>query len=198
MEKEERIKSLSMFYPKTKSGILSDYPELRKIDVFQRLSPVEILFVWYFACKSSPFMHEDDAEERMKLAINESFGKKAPEVMGAFVAGRYSEKIRSAILEMQKFEIGPRIRAKLMIEKIMKNYEELIDIDVDTEFKDKDQEEDWTKKKAYIDSCAKISSVIPMLITQSEGSFGLTEKEAGKEVTINSDDLIEKFHQTQP
>lgn len=196
MERSEKeMKNLSMFYPKTKKGILSDYPELKKIGVFEKINKNEMLFVWYFACQSSPFHDEEDPKIRCERSVIEAFGpERSKQVMGAYSAGNYSERVRLAISEMQKFQIGPRIRAKMMVEKIMSNYEQLIDIDTKTAFKDKDHEEDWTKKKAYIDSCAKISSTLPTLITQSEGGFGVTEKEDGQVISLDSSNLIDKFH----
>lgn len=192
-------KTYSMFYPKTKAGILVDYPELKKHEIFTKINKFELLFAWYFACKASPFDYEEDVREKTILALRESFGdKKAVKLKETFLAGNFSEKLRAAIVEMRKFQIGPRIRAKIMTEKIMSNYEKLIDIDVDTEFKGKEGEgEDWTKKKAYIDSCAKISLTIPMLINQAEGGFGVTEIEEGETVEIEAQDLIDIFHESQ-
>jgi len=198
MIKTEDTKKLSMFYPKSKQGLLNDYPELKKIDVFKKVNKSELLFVWFYACKASPFAGEELDRVRIEKSVLEAFGQRtADKLRGSYIAGNYSEKIRNAINEMRKFEFGPRVRAKMMIEKIMGNYESLVDIDPETEFKDKDQEEDWTKKKAYIDSCAKISSVLPTLINQAEGGFGITEKEGGDEVVIDNDDLMDEFHENQ-
>lgn len=192
------IRKLSMFYPKTKQGLLHDYPELKKIELFRKLSKYELLFVWYMGCESSPFARESNDRVKIENSLIEAYGERKAETMkGAFIAGNYKEDIRHGINIMRNFEIGPRIRAKMMVEKIMGNYEELIDIDTETEFKDKDQEEDWTKKKAYIDSCAKISQTLPTLISQAEGSFGIVEKEDGEEIELNSDDLIDEFHENQ-
>ena len=192
------IQKLSMFYPKTKKGLIVDYPELSNYEVFKSLSKYELLFVWYFACKSSPFIREEDPKIRAERSILESFGQNAKaDIRSRYMSSNFPEKIRVAVAEMQKFEIGPRIRAKMMVEKIMTNYSELVDIDVKTEFKDKDQEEDWTKKKAYIDSCAKISSALPTLIVQSEGTFGITQKDDGETVEIEASSIIDAFHDAE-
>lgn len=191
------IEKLSMFYPKTRKGLKDDYPELSKIEAFKTLNKNDLLFVWYYACKASPFYREEELSIRAKKSVIESYGEIAGEKMcRAYSAGNFPEKIRIAIPEMGKFQIGPRIKAKLMVEKIMNNYSELIDINVETEFKDKEGEEDWTKKKAYIDSCAKISAALPTLIIQSEGSFGVTEKDDGETIEVEPSSIVDKFHES--
>jgi len=191
-------KEYSMFYPKSKLGLKSDYPELASNPIFESLSNNEMLYVWYYACKASPFSKEDDLRLRADKSVMEAFGpNKGPQVRTAYLAGNYSEKVRAAIIEMTKFQIGPRIRAKLMIEKIIGNYEELIDINTKSEFINKDGDVDWTKKKAYIDACATVSKNLGNLINQAEGSFGVQEKEEGDVIEIDSQDLIDSFHETQ-
>jgi len=196
MSKEPTDKKLSMFYPRTKNGLLSDYPELKKVDIFTKVNKFELLFAWYFACKASPFMYEEDDRKRTELALIESHGKNADALKSTYSAGNYPEKLRIAIGEMRRFEIGPRIRAKMMTEKIMQNYELLVDVNIKTEFLNKDSEVDWTKKKAYIDACAVISRNMSTLINQAEGGFGITEKEDGDFIELNAEDLIEQFHDT--
>lgn len=193
----EYVKRLSMFYPETKKGILLDYPELAKRDAFRNLSRSEALFVWYYACKASPFKYEEDDKEKIELSLEQSFGKKADAVRNTYIAGNFSEKVKTAIAEMRTFEIGPRIRSKMMIEKIMSNYEKLVDVNVSMDFLNKDGETDWTKKKAYIDSCSTISKTLPALISQSEGGFGISEKEDADILEISSSELIESFHKQQ-
>jgi len=197
MTKEE-IRKLSMFYPKTKRGLLVDYPELEKIDVFRSMNKQELLFAWYFGCRSSPFEREEDIKIKVEKCLVESYGERLSETLkGKYIAGNFPDKLREGIAQMQKFQIGPRVRSKMMVEKIMSNYAKLIEIDVKTEFLNKDKEEDWTKKKAYIDSCAKISATLPILINQSEGGFGIIEKEDGEVIELESENLIDEFHATE-
>jgi len=194
MSKQPPNKQFSMFYPRTKNGLLSDYPELKRVEIFTKLNRFDLLFAWYFACKASPFAYEESDKIRTELSLVETYGKKADELRGAFMAGNFDDKLRVGIVEMRRFEIGPRIRAKMMTEKIMENYEKLIDVNLKSEFLNKDGEVDWTKKKAYIDACSTISKSIPLLINQAEGGFGISEKEEGDFIEINAEDLIEQFH----
>ena len=117
------IRRLSMFYPKTRKGLSVDYPELSKVAAFKNLNKHQLLFVWYYACKASPFYREEDYSVKAEQSLIESHGVKAAEgLMGKFKSGSFPEVIRVAIAEMSKFEVGPRIQAKLMVEKIMNNY----------------------------------------------------------------------------
>lgn len=192
------IEKLSMFYPKTTKGLVIDYPEIASNPVLKALNKNDLLFVWYYACRASPFVKEDNNSVKIENAAKEAYGRTINEgLLQKLLAGNFSDKMRHAIVEMEKFQVGPRIRAKMMVEKIMGNYSTLVDIDPKTDFQDKDGEEDWTKKKAYIDSCAKISSALPLLISQSEGGFGMIETEPGEAIDINPHDIIDAFHDTE-
>ena len=195
---EDLDKKYSMFYPKSKHGLLLDYPELAKNETFKNLGKEDLLFVWYMACKSSPFSKEENPRILREKSMNESYSHNAlNRVREKYLAGDFPEKIRYAIQEMRKFEVGPRVRAKKMVETILGNYEKLIDIDTKTEFITDKGDVDWSKKKAYIDACKTVSSNLPTLISQAEGGFSLSEAEEGKEIEINSEDLVDKFHQTE-
>lgn len=196
---EDLDKKYSMFYPKSKNSLLMDYPELAKIETFKNLNPGDILFVWYMGCKSSPFANEDNERVKIEKSLVESYSDSmASKFREKYIAGNFPEKVRLAIHEMRKFEVGPRVRAKKMVETIMGNYEKLIDVNINgNEFTNKDGEVDWSKKKAYIDSCKTVSTALPTLISQAEGGFSLSEAEDGKEIEISSEDLVDTFHQTQ-
>ena len=195
-KKIDSIKNFSMFYPRTKNGLLYDYPELRKIESFEKLNRTEMLFVWFYACKASPFSYEEDEKVKIEEALKASYGRSYRGVFSKYVVGDFPEKTRAAIADMRKFEVGPRVKAKMMVEKIMQNYEEIIDVDVRAEFINKDGDVDWTKKKAYVDACATIATKLPMLIGQAEGSFGISVKEEGdtSEEEIVFDDIVDDIN----
>ena len=195
---EELEKKYSMFYPKTKSSLLMDYPELAKIEIFKKLGKEDMLFVWYMGCKSSPFYNEEIPRKKREKCMTEAYSHQALQRnKEKFLAGDFPEKIRLAIHEMTRFEVGPRMRAKKMVETIMGNYEGLIDIDIKKEFITEKGEVDWSKKKAYIDACSTVSRALPTLISQAEGGFSLSETEDGKEIDLSSEDLVDKFHHNE-
>jgi len=80
----------------------------------------------------------------------------------------------------------------------------MVDVNVEKDFitirtigKGEDKEEikevDWSGKKSYIDSMAKISETIPSLIDQIEKGFGIAETKKGEEKMGSKS--IDKFHQ---
>lgn len=171
-------RKFSLFYPNTTGDIFKDYPHLRKEESFERLNRSEMMFVWYFACKSSPFVRTEDEQHRAKKSAHVAFGQKGiPEAVAKLTSLDFPEKIRAAIDRMSEYEPGPRIRAKMMIEKALTNFEALIDIDVtdDENFKNKDGEVDMGKKNSYTTLTINITKALPVLIQQAERGFDVTE-----------------------
>lgn len=175
----------SLFYPKSRREIVYDYPELIKYDEFKRLDGPDIVFVWYYACKASPYYHIDDETERIKACLDKAYpeqeGKKKN--WDRFFGG-FEEKIRNACHKMESFEPSARMRMKKMTEKMFENVEDVLKIDkedVNQEFKDKDGNVDWTKKKAYLDSVAKANETFPKMLKNLENQFGVIEDEQDEE-----------------
>jgi hypothetical protein len=198
----------SVFMPKSQRGLIIDYPELKGYTSFRALSNLEMLFVWYFACESSPYYKVSSDRERVQKALDVSYNRdpRSKKIFGKaeqdYLSGNFPGKISSAIEDMKKFRVGPRIRAKMMAEKIMDNYEKILDIDASNtaHFQNKDGEVDFTKKKAYVDTAAKALEVLPSLIKQIEHNFGLSEDKKGGEVktsAIEGRSLIDEFHEKE-
>lgn len=194
----------SIFKPKSSRGIFTDYPELRKMG-FSKLNNEEMLFVWYYACESSPFVNIDSDRNRVQRAIDESYHKKG-DIRGIskvqeseMLGGKFTSKISAAITEMKKFKVGPRARANMIIEKGFKNMETILDIDASdaSMFLNKDDEVDFSKKKAYIDSLAKASDLMPKLIDQLEGRFSLTDDKGDGDTTFDGESLLDTFHENE-
>lgn len=196
MDKKRDINN-SLFAPKSKRGLLIDYPELKKHEDLKKLrDPKDLLFVWYFASKSSPFYDIEKPEERAKQCIKHVYGEDiAHHKAENFISGNFDDKIGTAIALMASFNPGPRIRAKKMVEKILSNYEKLIDIDAsnDEEFLGKDEKVDWSKKKAYVDTCATVSASLPRLISQTEAGFGIADESGDQDML--SGELLDDFHE---
>jgi len=190
----------SMFYPNSKRELHKEFPELLDIPGFKSLNRSEQLFVWYLGCKASPYYDMDDINERVKKCVEEAFGNQIqPDVKKRYLAGNISDKLKTAVKYMTNFELSVRVRSKKMIEKILSNYETLVNVDVKTgtEFKNKDGEVDWTKKKAYIDSMKVVSQNLPTLIKQAEGSFGITEEETQIQPEFGDGEILTDFFENQ-
>ena len=193
------ISEYSLFKPKSSRGLKHDYPEFTNIEEFKSLNTADLLFVWYYSCEVSPLVKEFPSDsKRVKKAMKVAYANKPLDhaKQAKFEALKFTDKIKSAIDKMSSFRVGPRIRAKLMMEKVMKTYEDIVDVDVEQYFKNKDGEVDFTKKKAYVDATATISKNMPTLISQLESGFGVSEEKTSDGIMVGGESLLETFHES--
>lgn len=178
----------SVFAPKGKRSLISDYPELGEKDEFRVLHKNELLFVWYFACKVSPLYEIEPVPERINQAIKMSFGHMPEEQKQKYLKGAFPEKVKIAIREMERYIPSWRIRAKKMLDKSFDNLEALIDIDVndDSQFKNASGEIDWSKKKAYAETVGKVQEMLPEMIAKAESGFGAVKTNKNDQDSGNS------------
>ena len=132
MSKQEDTKiKYSMFRPKSKRGLLADYPELKDYFDTGGLNRSEMLFVWYYGCRVSPLFDLEDDRTKIEQCLDASFGYKITnEDREKWMSGGIPHKILEAIESMQKFQPGPRVRAMLMTERMLNNIEEIININL--------------------------------------------------------------------
>lgn len=194
----------SVFMPKSSRSIFVDYPELRKIKAFSSLNNDEMLFVWYYACESSPFFKIASDRDRVRKALENSFLKSGRSRISVsdeeqFLAGKFSAKITTAIEEMHRFKVGPRVRAMMMIEKGMTNLESILMIDASNaaHFMNKDGEVDFSKKKAYVDTLAKAQDIMPNMIKQLEGRYNVSEDKKGDDSDFDGESVIDNYHDNE-
>jgi hypothetical protein len=163
-----------------KSG-LSDsfknrFPEVGLRDEFQKLSDSEIAFIWYIACRTSPlFKKHGTIAERIAPAARNVFGGEATwgsEIKnivakkGTFFPARYTD----AIVLMNSFDVGLRLRAHFMNISRFNTYESMTildDDDIEAIMVDPD-----TAKK-YVDLQGDIAKQMPELIKSIEYGYGL-------------------------
>ena len=186
----------SIFKPKTSRGIFTDYPELRRVDAFSKLNDEEMLFVWYYACESSPYYETESDRERVSKSLSNSFKKVSEKDKEDMMGGKFSSKMASAISEMKKYKVGPRARANKIIEKGFKNMETILNIDAGdaSMFLNKDDEVDFAKKRAYVDTLAKATDLMPKLIEQLEGRYSLHE-DKDENSTFEGSSFIDSYHE---
>lgn len=186
----------SVFKPRSSRSMFVDYPELRKFRAFDGLREDDILFVWFFACESSPLntakkdlTHQEKVEKAVKLSYNrrEGMSKITKIEVGNMIDERFPPKISAAIEQMEKFRVGPRIRAKQMTENAFNNLEKILNIDVS-------EEEDMTKQKAYVDIVEKGLKIMPKIVESIEGGYRLTEEKEDEELSIEGISPIDSYH----
>jgi hypothetical protein len=152
------------------------YPELKANKKFEDIPNDEFLFVWYYACLSSPIDPGLPDAIRARTAAAEAL--KDHDKKRKFSSLEFPEKIKEAIEEMKKYNPDVRMLAKRIIQTTFNNLEKLTNVDTDS-FTYEDAEgkkrTDWTGRKQYVDSVAKISETLPSLIAQMEHGFGIVE-----------------------
>jgi hypothetical protein len=187
---------ISLFVPKNDKDLRRQYPELSEVPEFKALSSSEMMFVWWYANITSPLnATEIDDKEKAIQAYEKSFKKTTDKV--AYENLNFPERVRVAIERMIRFSPGARTRAKSIVEEMMKNFEDMVKVDMN-EFKVADKEGnisiDWTGRNSYVNSCAKISDTLPRLISQMEEGFGVVNQKGEELKGIKA---IDKFHSTK-
>jgi hypothetical protein len=181
--KNHFLNKYSLFAPRTSNGLKNDYPELRKNIHFEKLTKAEMLFVWYFSCEASPFANIDDDRVRAKRSIEIAYLKDGRLDIGSRVKSSmenldFKEYIPPAIHSMQEYKMGPRVREKRMVDRILSNFEAISDMDVTgVDFQDEAGGTDFDKQKKYVDSCKSIISTLPSLNKMAEGNSGLRDND---------------------
>ena len=203
-DKDFKVSEYSIFTPKSTRALYVDYPELRQYQQFKDLRSHEMLFVWYYACEASPFYHISDDFVRAKKAAEKSCytgGKisiSGPEYQN-LINLRFPPKVERAIPIMQKYKIGPRIRAKMLYEKAFDNIQKILDVDAkdESQFLNKDAEVDWAKKKAFVDTISSATKNIPELVRQLEENFSVSSKaeEESDDEGIDGMSFADEFHE---
>lgn len=203
-EREITVSKFSVFAPRSARTLYEDYPELKEYnDVFKALSTNDLLFVWYYANETSPLYNilnpYKRADECIKLTYSKGLKKIEPSFKEALLNAKFPDNMKRAIDVMSKFRVGPRLRAKIVAEKIFENLERILDIDAsdDTNFTNKEGDVDWAKKKAYMDTSAKAIDIMPTLIKQIESSFSVTDKKKTDNSDEGDDDqsYMDTFHE---
>jgi hypothetical protein len=98
---------------------------------------------------------------------------------------------------MKTYKLGPRVRAKKMVDNILNNFEKIIKMDIDSEEFKKEGEKDFDKIKKYVDSATNIAKNIPDLISMSESGFAVAKR--GEEMSDSEVEgggsLIDQWHE---
>lgn len=196
--KANMMKYVSIFHPKGKTRIVYDYPELQQFDSLKSLSNSnDFVFVWYYACKASPYYESKNQVSKVQCCIKKAYGKKLTEgKRNQLISGDFPEDIRKAIRDVESFEPGARIRAKIMAEETLAKLEAIVMEDVSpSDFLKDDGTIDYTAKKAYAATLISINKDIPELISQIERGYGTSfiDKADIKQDLEDSTNLMDDF-----
>ena len=163
-----------LFRP-TDQDMKIEYPELAKEPAFDKLNTNELMFVWYYANRTSSYFTVKTGEiPKVKACIRKAYSGvgnrlKEPEYR-KYLEGNFPEKIKDAIVVMNEYNPSARVRARIAIENIFNNLVESLELDDGMR---KAMESDIDEKKKYIDLSMKVSDSLPKVIEQLEEGYGI-------------------------
>ena len=193
-----------LFAPKSRRGLRVDYPELAEYEEFKNIRAKELLFVWYYACKSSPFFNLDirkrDLIQKCVDVCDLLFDDEARKEK--FLSGNFPEKIQSANKQMEIFEPAARIEAKQMAIKMIADIKSMVSLPLDENgvhpsFLDKSGELDLAKKNAHMNMVFKANDRLGDMIRTAEKGFGVTERKKtiiDKNREASGETFAESYH----
>lgn len=166
------------------------YPELERTDEFSRLSPKQLIFVWWYANATSDLvLYVNDEYDRVKEALIKSGYTPSKTEREAMLDLRFNSDIAVAIKKMSNYDPGARFKAFLMIKKIYDQYQSIIDMGIsafEVEMTTGKGDDKVTTKetdyKKYVDVTSKIAEAMPGLLAKMEEGFAI--------VTISGDEMI--------
>jgi hypothetical protein len=185
-----------LFAPINSRDLRKDHPELLSYDEFakDKIESKELLFVYYYCS----FFSNLTGRKRIVDAFHKAFGVAAAEKDRVkYYDGNYPPNVRLTIARWEKFSVPARIMAKITVEKMFENIQNMVDVNISTDFVDKEGEINFQKKKAYVDTCSTIIDVLPKLIDMEERGFGITENATAKEERKAGNSYLSKFHQLE-
>lgn len=206
-----------LFAPKSARGLRVDYPELSKYEELRSIMQKELLFVWYYACKSSPLfnfdgpqkVHIEKCMKAAKLVIDD------PAKKAKFMAGNFPAKVQAAIEVMYNFEPAARIVAKLEALKDIEDLKRMTSLELDKDgnhpqfyekgYKPPEDPEpghepdiDMEKKNKYMSMILKKNEKLGDMINKAEQGWGVVKSDKTM-IDKNKDDtgvsFAESFHE---
>lgn len=161
------------------------YPELEKTAEFEPLTGAELMFVWYYANATSPFI-EMKEEGRVIEALSSSGFK--PIDKEKFLDIQFGERLEDAIIKMRSFIPGARYFGWKSIKNTYQNYLEILDKKAEEFVKTTGSGENVVTEidyGTYANISTKLSAALPGLVAQLEEGFGVTltaseEEEEGR------------------
>jgi len=185
-------KDYVVFAPKGERDLRRDYPELWEYPALTKLAnPSEILFVWWYSCRSSPVIDFPD-EKRFRLAVEKSFkGARAEEVKARYApsgqAPLLPEEWKAAVKIMNGFNpfmrIGMAVDNLYLLEQCQRQIR---------------QEQNGTQsdREGYLKTAALARKLQADILKDIEkGNHGVDER---KNTTLeNLEDISSAFHKQQ-
>lgn len=130
---EMRDKHLVLFVPTTSRGLKHDYPELgdaNRSPEFVGIGKSDMLFIWSWACVSSPFCEIEDRPTKLRLCCKYAYPIDKVEQKQMEYALLFPESIANGIAKMGRYNLVARIEEYLAIRIARNNYKMVLSQDI--------------------------------------------------------------------
>lgn len=179
-----------LFEPKV-ADMRHTYPELKGISEFERLNSSELKMCWMIGSPTSPLRRklpsEKDKPKRIKFAVESSFQEEYIESNKKVKNFRDGKEIpqdyKAAIQRFASFDVSFRLRSRFLALEVMSNLESMLLID-----KEELQDYSADEYKSYATVAKQALELLPKLMAEVEGAFGLTIIESKSDDDLNFDD----------
>lgn len=163
----------SLWHPTSKGDLLLDYPDLRDVKEFMDVgNPSKMLFVWFYACKTSRARELHDDTLRIKYALRAAWGPKPPkDIQEAFVNKKWGAVMQKAIDQMRTYEPEPRMKMKLICSQNLERVKQMLESNKDN------KPSDWKETENYFSAIKQGVLLIQQLQPHTEfAALGVVEK----------------------
>lgn len=189
---ERMVERRYLLFAPDKSGrdLRSQYPELFEYPEFKShaIKPYDVLFVWWYACASSPIFDQPDAE-RLEEAVYMSYpSNQMKEAKIGEFRTKMPDNIMAAINRMRSFNQSARIETYIQTKIVRENCTAMLAADVSK--MSPDDKEAWAKRAPGL---YKLMEETTRAIER--GAFGVTVHEDTN--LDEADGTLRAFRQTR-
>jgi hypothetical protein len=201
------MEKYSMFQPKDRRKLTSQYPELKENRDLEELTSGDLKFCWNLGCETSDlydmYGNEKTRQKAIETAIDRSY-KKIDAKRVAEINKAMPRDLEKGIEAFVKYNVSIRVRSQKMLSKIIDNMESAIDVDMKgPEFIEVDKEGqptgriDFDARKKYTDMAISIVKNMGDFIAQSESGFAThIVKEEDNAIIEEGMSMTDFFHES--
>ncbi len=126
-------KDYVLFAPKSTRGLKYDYPELDNKDrspEFVGIGNYDMLFIWAWACASSPFLSIGSRETKLRLCCTYAYPMEHVQRKIKDYAIRFTEEVNRGVERMMRYNLQARVEEYVAIKIARDNYKHILAKDI--------------------------------------------------------------------
>lgn len=181
-------KDYVLFAPKSKRGLKFDYPELADKDKspeFVGVRENDMLFVWAWACASSPFVSIEPREKKMELCCRYAYPIEQWERKCKDYELHFPDDVSRALEKMAKYNVAARVEEYVALKIARDNYKHILAQDIS-------KAAGWQQKE-WADLSIIATKGLAVQRDRAEG-FSLGVEEASNTLIQQAVDLLSMHH----